>query len=312
MCLWVAAFAVGDDDLQVEGESREVEEAEITASDRDHWSFRSLVRHDVPEAGRGWSANPIDRFVFSRMAERRLSPSPRASRSTLLRRVSYGLVGLPASSDELAGFLGDADPSAYERLVDRLLASYGYGERWAQHWLDLARFAETDGFEHDKIRTHAWKYRDWVIRALNQNLPVDQFIRWQIAGDLLVPDDVDAATATAFCLSGPDMPDINSQDERRHTLLNEITSTVGAVIMGLQVGCAQCHDHMFDPISQADFYRLRAFFDPAVVVEPNRSVTVLQGGEHASESRLMVRGDWRRPGPRIEPGFLRVICESDL
>ena len=169
--------------------------------------------------------------------------------------------------------MSDKSEESYNGLVERLLTSKSYGERWAQHWLDLARFAETDGFEHDKLRPDAWKYRDWVIDALNADMPYDEFLRRQIAGDELYPDDKSARIATQFCISGPDMPDINLQEERRHTLLNEITSTVGEVVLGLQIGCARCHDHKYDPISQADFYRLRAIFEPAVHLQKNRSVT---------------------------------------
>ncbi len=160
-------------------------------------------------------------------------------------------------------FLADESSDAYDKLVDRLLASPAYGERWAQHWLDLARFAETDGFEHDLIRPNAWRYRDWVIDALNRDMPFDEFVRMQLAGDELRPGDAAAAIATGFLLCGPDMPDLNLQNERRHVVLNEITATVGAVFLGMQFGCAQCHDHKFDPIRQHDFYRLRAFFEPA-------------------------------------------------
>ncbi len=154
-------------------------------------------------------------------------------------------------------------PNAYERLIDRLLDSRAYGERWAQHWLDLVRFAETDGFEHDLERPQAWRYRDWVIDALNADMPYDKFVQWQLAGDEIRPDDAAACVATGFLLCGPDMPDINLLEERRHVFLNDMTGTVGSVLLGLNVGCAQCHDHKFDPISQYDFYRLRAFFDPA-------------------------------------------------
>ena len=193
-------------------------------------------------------------------------------------------------------------------MVDQLLAAPAFGERWAQHWLDLARFADTDGFEHDKVRESAWKYRDWVIDAINQGMPYDRFVQWQIAGDLLASEhDREAGrTATAFCLSGPDMPDINSQEERRHVLLNEMTATVGSVFFSLQVGCAQCHDHMYDPISQADFYRLRAFFEPAVGLKKNRSVSTLAATDDAAATHLMIRGDWRRKGPALEAAFPRI------
>ncbi len=189
-----------------------------------------------------------------------------------------------------------------------MLASPAYGERWAQHWLDLARFAETDGFEHDKSRLNAWKYRDWVIQALNRDLPYDRFVLAQLAGDELAPDDEVAAIPTAFCLSGPDMPDINSQDERRHVLLNELTSTVSAVFLGLQMGCAQCHDHKYDALSMADFYGLRAIFAPSVQPQANRSMGFLRLADSAqTRNAIMLRGDWRRAGPEVAPRTPQVL-----
>src|SRR5205085_1734325 len=203
--------------------------------------------------------------------------------------------------------VADQQPGAYERVVDRLLSCSAYGERWAQHWLDLARFAETDGFEHDLLRPTAWKYRDWVIKALNDDMPYDEFVRLQIAGDLLRPGDESAAIATGFVLCGPDMPDINSQDERRHMVLSEVAATVGSVLLGLQVGCAECHDHKFDPISQADFYRLRSFFTSSIGLGKGTEHRVLrESSSEARESFLMVRGDFRRPGPHVEPAYPRI------
>jgi hypothetical protein len=286
-------------------------ETPITDGDRDHWSFRQLVRPPLPPlppvSGVGWSRGAIDRFVLARLDTERLRPAPEADRATLARRLSFDLLGLPPSLELVDEFRADPSADAYERLVDRLLASPHYGPRWAQHWLDLARFAETDGFEHDKPRDTAWQYRDWVIDAWNSDMPFDQFVRWQIAGDLLEPDNAAAVTATAFCLSGPDMPDINSQEERKHNLLNEMTATVGSVILGLQVGCAQCHDHMFDPISQADFYRLRAFFQPAVQPQRDKSLMTLTHATAEDErSYLLIRGDWRRPGPELHAAFPRI------
>ncbi len=251
-----ACLAVG---LTVKAE--ELTEPPISETDREYWSFRPLARPEVPALQTMDAANPIDVFLERRLREKGLVPLGRADRTTLLRRVTFDLIGLPPTPHETASFLNDAAPEAYERVVDRLLASPGYGERWGQHWLDLARFAETDGFEFDAVRPNAWRYRDWVIDALNRDLPYDQFVQQQIAGDELWPDDPQAAIATGFLLCGPDMPDINDQDERRHTILNELTGTVGSVFLGLSVGCAQCHDHKIDPISQPDFYRLRAFFD---------------------------------------------------
>jgi hypothetical protein len=254
-----------------------------------------------------WCRTTIDQFILNGLKKKGLKPASQANRATLLRRITFDLTGLPPSPGELAEFGSDERPDAYERVVDRLLESPAYGERWGQHWLDLARFAETDGFEHDKVRPTAWQYRDWVVEALNEDLPYDRFLSLQIAGDELEPGDERARQATAFCLSGPDMPDVNSQDERRHVLLNEITSTVGAVFLGLQIGCAQCHDHKYDPISQADFYRLRACFDPAVSVQKDKSVSILKvDRQQAEPSYLYVRGDWRTRGPEVAPAFPRI------
>ncbi|WP_145422286.1 DUF1549 and DUF1553 domain-containing protein [Planctomycetes bacterium K23_9] len=294
-----------------DGEAKYVE-LPIDEYDRDHWSFQPLEKVDVPvHADSQWGNNAIDDFVLSVLHRRDLRPQPEASATTLIRRLSFDLTGLPPTPEEIHDFVNDAHPAAYDRLVDRLLESPRYGERWAQHWLDLARFAETDGFEHDKLRPKAWTYRDWVIKALNDDLPYDEFIRRQIAGDEMYPGDQSAATATRFCLSGPDMPDINLSDERLHTVLNEMASTVGEVILGLQVGCAQCHDHKYDAVSQADFYRLRAVFEPAVQLKKNRSLSMLQESfPYKQASHLMLRGDFRSPGPKIQPGVIRVVSSK--
>jgi hypothetical protein len=283
-------------------------EAEITESDRDHWAFQPVRRPNVPSVQNAdWVRNDIDAFILVRLELKQIAPAREADRATLLRRLSFDLTGLPPTPEELAAFLADESPDAYERQVDRLLASPAYGERWAQHWLDLARFAETDGFEHDKLRGDAWRYRDWVIAALNADMPYDRFVAEQLAGDLLQPGDPQAAIPTTFCLAGPDMPDINDQQERRHEMLNELTATVGSALLGLQLGCAQCHDHKYDPLSQADFYRLRAVFEPAVgTLKRDVPFNTLQQQEQPVAARLWIRGDHRRPGPEVLPGFLRI------
>jgi hypothetical protein len=283
-------------------------ETAITPGDRDHWSFRPLARAALPQVKNvNWPRTSIDNFILAALEAKSLAPQPEADRPTLVRRLSFDLIGLPPTPAEIDEFVADESPDAYERLVDRLLASPRCGEHLAQAWLDLARFAETDGFEHDKTRPDAWKYRDWVIEALNRDLPYDEFIRLQLAGDELAPRDPAATVATAFCLAGPDMPDVNSQEERRHVLLNEIASTVGSVLLGLQVGCAQCHDHKYDPLSQADFYRLRAVFEPAIVVEKDKSVSVLREGVYKpAAAHVWLRGDHRRPGPEIDAAFPRI------
>jgi hypothetical protein len=239
------------------------EEPPISADDRGHWSYRPLDRVTPPKvADAGWARTPVDRFILARLEAKSLRPMPEADRGTLLRRVTFDLTGLPPTPGELKSFLASEEPDAYEQVIERLLASPRYGERWGQHWLDVARYADTDGFEYDAIRPNAWRYRDWVISAFDEDLPYAEFVRRQIAGDLVAPNDPASTVATGFLLCGPDMPDINLQEERRHTVLNEMTGAVGEVFLGMQMGCAACHNHKFDPISQLDFYRLRAFFEP--------------------------------------------------
>jgi hypothetical protein len=287
------------------------DEPPITKDDRAHWAFQPLAQPTVPRAGdTSWPRNPIDEFILAALRDAALEPSAEADRATWIRRATLDLTGLPPTPGEVDEFLADNETDAFERVIDRLLASPAYGERWAQHWLDLARFAESDGFEHDHIRPDAWKYRDWVIDALNNDLPYGEFVRLQIAGDLVRPGDEDAAVATGFVLAGPDMPDINLEEERRHMVLNDITATVGAVFLGLQIGCAECHDHKYDPISQADFYRLRAFFEPALRFGKNKFGRVMheEQRKQAKESVTFIseRGDFRRRGARVEPAYPRI------
>jgi hypothetical protein len=289
-----------------------VAETPLTDADRDHWAFRAVTRAAFPVVRQvEWPRNGVDSFVLSRLELATLKPTAEANRAVLLRRLSFDLTGLPPTPAELADFESDAAVDAYERQVERFLASPGYGERWGQHWLDLARFAETDGFEHDKVRADAWKYRDWVSGAFNENMPYDRFAQLQIAGDEL--DDGAQAVATMFCLSGPDMPDINDQFERRHLMLNEMTATVGAVFLGLQVGCAECHDHKYDPISQADFYRLRAVFETGVpVLKRDAPYSQLKQQREVIPARFWIRGDHRRAGPKIEAAFPRIASEKAI
>lgn len=253
--------------------------------------------------------NEIDHFILQQLERRELAPAPAGSREVYLRRVKFDLLGLPPTPGEIRNFLADDSTSAYQRLVDRLLASPAYGERWAQHWLDLARFAETDGFEHDKVRPKAWEYRQWVIDALNKDLPYDRFVTFQLAGDLI--DGGEQGIATTYCLAGPDMPDINEQNLRRHDKLNEITGTIGATLLGLQMGCAQCHDHKYDPISQADFYRLRAIFEPAIPeLKRDKPIVELAAQVEPLAAFLYYRGELSGLGPAVEPAPPRIACIS--
>lgn len=291
------------------------DEPPVTEEERGHWAFQPLAFPAEPaRAGQARTASAeLDALIEKRLREAGLSRSPEADAATLIRRLTFDLTGLPPTPEEVDAFIEtcaqDRD-AAIHTLVERLLASPAYGEHWAQWWLDLARFAETDGFEHDKERPRAWQYRDWVIRALNEDMPFDEFVRQQIAGDVLPGGE---PAATGFLFSGPDMPDLNNQDERRHVVLNDITSTVGNVFLGLTVGCAQCHDHAYDPLSQADFYRLRAFFDNTVLPARDKplgpQVRVFTEGVPAST--VFVRGEFRRPGPPIQPGFPRIAGGLD-
>ena len=301
----IAAVASADEPLT---------EPPITDSDRGHWAFQPLSRPTPPAVQNAtWCRTAIDRFVQSRLEKEKLSPAGEADRSTLLRRVSFDLTGLPPSIELQDEVFADESPDWYERLVDRLLASPSYGERYAQHWLDVARFAETDGFEHDHVRPNAWRFRDWVIDAHNRDVPLNEFIALQLAGDELRPGDDSALVATGFLFCGPDMPDINLQDERRHTFLNDMTATVGSVFLGLQMGCAACHDHKYDPISQADFYRLRACFDvePLFEAHPQLGQVMREKSAKTPTSRLFERGDFRRPGPIVQAAFPRIANGSN-
>jgi hypothetical protein len=203
--------------------------------------------------------NPVDAFVVSRLERQNLSPSPESERRTLIRRVTFDLTGLPPTPEEVESFASDPSLDAYERLVDRLLASPRYGERWARHWLDVVRFADTHGFEMNQPRPNAWRYRDWVIRALNEDEPYDRFVTEQLAGDATGADE-----ATGFLVAGPydqvKSPDPVLTAQQRADELHDIVSVTSAAFLGLTVGCARCHDHKFDPISQADYYRFVAVF----------------------------------------------------
>lgn len=297
------AFAVAE-----EHDSGTYEEPTLNRKDRDFWAFRPPVEPPVPAS----SDRPIDAFLLERLRKEGLPGfAPRADPRTLLRRLHFDLTGLPPAPDRVESFVrvwrNDAD-QAWREEIDRLLASPDHGIRWAQHWLDLARFAETDGFEFDKIRKDAWKYRDWVVEALNADLPYDRFLTLQIAGDLVAPAE---SVATGFLLAGPDMPDLNLEEERRHNLLNEMTGTVGAAFLGMTMECAQCHDHKSDPVSQADFYRLRAVFEELKLPEKNHSLPVsFPKRDSPAPRHLYLRGDFRRPGPAMAPAVPAVLSET--
>ncbi len=237
----------------------------VTDADKAHWAFQPIARVHPPvilPQPTPVCENPIDQFILDKLMSVGLSLSPPVSRTVFIRRITFDLIGLPPTPAEIDDFVNNPSPCAEEELIDRLLASPHYGERWGRHWLDLARYAESDGFEHDAIRPHAWRYRDYVIQSLNNDKPYDRFIREQIAGDEFWPDDAEAITATGFHLLGPDMVDSSDQVQRRHNTLNDMTDTTALVFLGLTFGCARCHDHKFEPLSQRDYYGFQAFFTP--------------------------------------------------
>ncbi len=237
------------------------EEAFIGARGR-YWAFQKVVRPPVPPIGDASERNPIDAFVLQALRQKQLAPTRFLDRAQLLRRVTYDLSGLPPTPGELDSFLKDQTRDAYEKVVDRLLASPHYGERWASKWLDVVRYADTNGFELDQDRPHAWRYRDYVIRSFSQDKPYDRFVREQIAGDEMFPGDQEALIATGYLRAGSEHVVAGNIDpeESRQEVLTEIATNVGQTFLGMTINCARCHNHKFDPILQADFYGLQAIF----------------------------------------------------
>ena len=252
----------------------------IGAKEKAWWAYQPVKRPELPA---GAAAHPVDRFIDARLAQEGLTPSGEAERAVLIRRVTFDLTGLPPSPEEVAAFVQDQDPAAYFKLVDRLLAAPAYGQRMARAWLDLVRYADSDGFRIDDFRPTAWRYRDYVIKAYNDNKPYDRFVQEQIAGDELFPGDPDALTALGYLRHW--IYEYNNRDARGQweNILNDITDTTGDVFLGAGMQCARCHDHKFDPILQRDYYALRSFFNNTVPVEDRIAWTEAQATEHARQ-----------------------------
>jgi mono/diheme cytochrome c family protein len=236
-----------------------IDERPITPIERQYWAFRRPVRTPAPAVSHAtWGANPIDAFLLSALRAKKLTPSPRADRRSLIRRAYLDVLGLPPSPDEIDAFVNDRAPDAWPKLVDRLLASPHYGERWARHWLDLVRYADSGGFEFDADRHELWRYRDYVVKSFNQDKPYSQFVREQLAGDEITPRSDDTMIATGFLRLGPESAD--SGERLRQDNLDDIIMTTSLTFMGMTVSCARCHNHKFDPIPQKDYYRIQAVF----------------------------------------------------
>jgi len=233
----------------------------FTPVQRSFWSLQPVKKSPIPPVkNQQWVKTPIDSFVLAKLEEAAIQPNPPADRLTLLRRATIDMTGLPPTQDEIQQFLSDKSANAWEKVVDRLLASPAYGERWARHWLDVARYADSNGFKADETRPNIWRYRDYVIDAFNTDKPYDRFIKEQIAGDELYPGDPDALVAMGFNRHWIDETNAAALFTRRQETLDDMTNATGEAFLGLTVGCARCHNHKFDPILQKDYYRLQAFF----------------------------------------------------
>ena len=230
---------------------------------RKFWAFQPLAKPEPPavqEAAGTWVRTAVDRFIAAKQEQQGVVPNPVVGREKLIRRAYYDLTGLPPTPAEVDAFVSDPAPDAYEKLIDRLLASERYGERWGRHWLDVVRYAESGGYEFDGDRAGAYHYRDFVIRAFNQDMPFDQFVKWQLAGDKLLPGDYHAGSATGFLVAGPYPGQITAKTAEpiRYDQLDDMIATVGTGMLGMTLQCARCHDHKYDPIPQQDYYRLIA------------------------------------------------------
>jgi cytochrome c553 len=308
------------------------------AKGRSHWAFQPPVKQPLPELTNkkiaGWATTPVDAFIGAKLHAAGIETSPETSRELLLRRAFIDLIGLPPSPADVQSFVADAAPDAYEQRLDALLASPAYGERWGRHWLDLARYADSGGFHEDLDRPHAWRYRDYVIRSLNEDKPYAQFVREQLAGDELSEVSADSLAATAFCRNGPTNDDnmgnnATDREKYRLDLLDDVISTTSSVYLGLTVGCARCHDHKFDPIPQSDYYQLLAVFnnitrkdvplDGQGVPSPYAKsaekgkpavMAIIDASNKPRETYVLFRGDLSNRGPQVNAGVPRVFAQS--
>lgn len=264
---WIDLGAAYDKPLIDTTESHVKKPLVVTDKDKQYWAYRPLQKVETPAVkSLDWVRNPIDQFILAKLEAAQITCDIDTDKRTLLRRVTFDLTGLPPSIKEIDAFLADTDANAYEKVVDRLLKTSAYGERWGRHWLDPARYAESHGFEHDYFRPNAYHYRDFVIKALNSDMPYDQFVKWQIAGDELAPNDLQALAATGFLGAGVFPTQItNREAERiRYDSMDDMLATTGHAMLALTVGCARCHDHKFDPIPTRDYYRLLSAFTTTV------------------------------------------------
>lgn len=310
--------------------SHKEEGPHVTEEDRQFWSYVPRVRPAVPASeGDTWVGNEVDAFIRQKQQENGLTPAPLATRRELIRRAYFDLIGLPPTYEEVRAFEADRSANAFEKVIDRLLAKPQYGERWGRHWLDLVRYAQTNGYERDDEKPLAWQFRDYVIRAFNEDKPYDQFIKEQLAGDELDEITDDSITATGFYRLGvwDDEPDTIIQ--AYYDGLDDMVVTTGSAFLGMTIGCARCHDHKFDPVSGEEYYQLAAFMrnvnyyrkpneDPrneAIFTElpsgAGRALSVHEYGRKPRKTTVMIRGQATSPGKEVQPRFPLVLSESE-
>ncbi|MFN7930717.1 MAG: PSD1 and planctomycete cytochrome C domain-containing protein [Blastocatellia bacterium] len=312
---WIVAGAPFDGFAPVVTEAakaatEKLPERPFTAAERGFWAFQAPQRTMPPRAPlASWNRNPIDAFLFAAMKAKGVQPSPRADRRTLIRRAYFDVTGLPPAPEEVAAFVNDKAPEAWEKLIDRLLASPQYGERWARHWLDLVRYADSGGFEFDVDRPDGWRYRDYVVKAFNDDKPYDQFVREQLAGDEYLPAADEAMIATGFLRLGPEGG--GGGERGRQDALDDIITTTSLTFMGMTVGCARCHDHKFDPIRQSDFYRIQAVFAPTRPVSHPLVKPEAVAAHQAETKRIeALQKPLKKAKDEIEAPYQKILVEE--
>ena len=295
---------------------------------RKHWAYQPLNKAAPPVVkNNGWPKNEVDRFILARLESAGLQPSPEADRATLIRRVTLDLIGLPPLPEEVQVFVSDESPKAYERLIDRLLDSPRYGERWGRHWLDLARYADTGGVHNDLDRPNAWKYRDYVIASFNDDKPYARFIAEQLAGDEVDGANEQSLIATGFCRNGQSNDDNMGKtpevlEQYRVDQLDDVISTTSSVFLGLTIGCARCHDHKTDPLLQRDYYSLMAVFDGTEklglgkgakdvndkdIKDASKVMALIETKPQVPKTHVLLRGSAANKGDEVQPAAPVVL-----
>ena len=288
----------------------------------DWWSFQKITRPEIPKSDKVMLQKPIDAFIRSKQQKNNIQPSPLSSPEVLIKRVYYDLVGLPPSYERVQNFIFNKSDNAYEKLVDDLLGSSHFGERWARHWLDVVRYAETNGYERDEVKPNIWKYRDWVIKAFNSDMPYDQFVKEQLAGDEIDIPTESSVIATGMLRAGTWNDEPNDPQEYKYERLEDMVDVVSTAFLGLTVRCARCHDHKFDPIPQVDYYRMAAAFWGGTIDPGDRSE---MGGPNNKQLgfkkvfgwtdvhknpppiHLLINGDPDKKSFIVQPGHLSLV-----